>query len=70
MYQLTDLDGLDETNRLLLRELHADPRITMSALARKVGMSAPAVTERVQRMQRSGVIKTKGGPAGIATARP
>ena len=47
---------LDETNRLLLRELHADPRVTMSALARKVGMSAPAVTERVQRMQRAGVI--------------
>jgi Lrp/AsnC family leucine-responsive transcriptional regulator len=53
---VTDLDQLDETNRLLLRELHADPRITMSALARKVGMSAPAVTERVQRMQRAGVI--------------
>ena len=47
---------LDEINRLLLRELHTDPRITMSALARKVGMSAPAVTERVQRMQRAGVI--------------
>ncbi len=28
----------------------------MSALARKVGMSAPAVTERVQRMERTGVI--------------
>jgi len=53
---MSDLDLLDETNRLLLRELHADPRITMSALARKVGMSAPAVTERVQRMQRTGVI--------------
>ena len=53
---MSDLDQLDETNRLLLRELHADPRITMSALARKVGMSAPAVTERVQRMQRAGVI--------------
>jgi len=43
-------------NRLLLAQLHADPRITMSALARKVGMSAPAVTERVQRMERAGVI--------------
>ena len=51
-----DLDRLDDTNKLLLRELHADPRITMSALARKVGMSAPAVTERVQRLQRAGVI--------------
>ncbi len=28
----------------------------MSALARQVGMSAPAVTERVQRMERAGVI--------------
>ncbi len=28
----------------------------MSALARRVGMSAPAVTERVQRLERAGVI--------------
>jgi len=47
---------LDDVNRCLLRELHAEPRITMSALARRVGMSAPAVTERVQRMERTGVI--------------
>jgi Lrp/AsnC family leucine-responsive transcriptional regulator len=51
-----DLDLLDDINRRLLRELHADPRITMSGLARRVGMSAPAVTERVQRLQRAGVI--------------
>ncbi len=47
---------LDDINRRLLRELHGDPRMTMSALARRVGMSAPAVTERVQRMERAGVI--------------
>ncbi|HYS37531.1 MAG TPA: Lrp/AsnC family transcriptional regulator [Pseudonocardiaceae bacterium] len=47
---------LDDVNRRLLGELHADPRITMSALARRVGMSAPAVTERVQRLERAGVI--------------
>jgi Lrp/AsnC family transcriptional regulator, leucine-responsive regulatory protein len=29
----------------------------MSALARRVGMSSPAVTERVQRMERAGVIR-------------
>ncbi|MGH3495169.1 MAG: Lrp/AsnC family transcriptional regulator [Sciscionella sp.] len=55
-----DLNGqselMDAVNRELLAELHADPRITMSALARKVGMSSPAVTERVQRLQRAGVI--------------
>jgi Lrp/AsnC family leucine-responsive transcriptional regulator len=47
---------LDPTNRRLLAELHADPRISMSALGRRVGMSAPAVTERVQRMERAGII--------------
>lgn len=47
---------LDEVNRRLLTELHADPRITMSALARRVALSAPAVTERVQRLERAGVI--------------
>ncbi|KAK1186055.1 AsnC family transcriptional regulator [Streptomyces sp. NBS 14/10] len=32
----------------LLSELHGDPRLSMSDLARRVGMSAPAVTERGQ----------------------
>ncbi|HMG61513.1 MAG TPA: winged helix-turn-helix transcriptional regulator, partial [Streptosporangiaceae bacterium] len=46
----------DETDAALLRELQASPRISMSALARLVGMSAPAVTERLQRLERTGVI--------------
>lgn len=49
-------DLLDPVNRQLLGELAVDPRITMSALARRVGMSAPAVSERVQRLERAGVI--------------
>ena len=50
-------DGLlDEINRRLLAELSDEPRMAMSALARRVKMSAPAVTERVQRLQRTGVI--------------
>ena len=47
---------LDETNRRLLQELHADPRLSMSELARRVQMSASAVTERVQRLEEAGVI--------------
>jgi Lrp/AsnC family leucine-responsive transcriptional regulator len=47
---------LDDVNCRLLTELHRDPRITMSALARRVGMSPPAVTERVQRLERAGII--------------
>jgi Lrp/AsnC family leucine-responsive transcriptional regulator len=53
---VSTLTGLDETNRRLLAELNAEPRVSMSELARRVGMSAPAVTERVQRMERDGVI--------------
>jgi Lrp/AsnC family leucine-responsive transcriptional regulator len=47
---------LDEVNLRLLNELHDDSRLSMSELARRVGMSAPAVTERVQRLERTGVI--------------
>ena len=54
----TSKDGLlHDVNRRLLAELSSDPRIGMSALARRVNMSAPAVTERVQRLERAGVIK-------------
>ncbi|MEV0388144.1 Lrp/AsnC family transcriptional regulator [Nonomuraea sp. NPDC050643] len=51
-----DPGTIDGVNARLLTELHADPLLSMSELARRVGMSAPAVTERVQRLQRAGVI--------------
>ena len=47
---------LDQVNVRLLRELQVDPRLPMSALARRVRMSAPAVTERVKRLEDAGVI--------------
>jgi Lrp/AsnC family leucine-responsive transcriptional regulator len=47
---------LDEMNVRLLEHLQADPRMTMAELARRVSMSAPAVTERVQRLEEQGVI--------------
>jgi Lrp/AsnC family leucine-responsive transcriptional regulator len=50
-------DVLDAVNRRLLTELHGDPRMSMSALGRRVGMSAPAVTERVRAMERAGIIR-------------
>ncbi|TCO56755.1 Lrp/AsnC family transcriptional regulator [Actinocrispum wychmicini] len=52
----TDRNVLDSVNLRLLAELHEDARMSMSELARRVGMSAPAVTERVQRMEAAGVI--------------
>ncbi len=50
-------DLLDDVNVRLLRALQEDPRQSMSALARRVGMSAPAVTERVARLEQAGVIR-------------
>jgi Lrp/AsnC family leucine-responsive transcriptional regulator len=47
---------LDPINVRLLAELHGNARLSMSELARRVGMSAPAVTERVQRLEAAGVI--------------
>ncbi|MDE3133825.1 MAG: Lrp/AsnC family transcriptional regulator [Acidobacteriota bacterium] len=46
----------DDVNLALLRELQADPRIATSELARRIGMSAPAVRERIQRLEAAGVI--------------
>ncbi len=48
---------LDAINLRILRALADNPRMSMSALARQVGMSAPAVTDRVQRLEEAGVIR-------------
>src|SRR5258706_16480550 len=48
--------ALDAINRRLLAELRRDPRLTMAELGRRVGMSSPAVTERVRRLEDSGII--------------
>ena len=48
--------SLDEVNLRLLRELQQDPRLTMVELGRRIGMSSPAVTERVRRMEEAGII--------------
>lgn len=47
---------LDEINLRLLDELRAEGRIGIAELGRRVGMSAPAVAERVTRLERAGVI--------------
>lgn len=46
----------DPVNVQVLRALHDDPRIGMTALGRRVGLSPPAVTERVRRLTDAGVI--------------
>lgn len=50
------IELIDEVNVRLLGELESDPRLAISELARRVGMSAPAVRERIQRLEAAGVI--------------
>jgi Lrp/AsnC family transcriptional regulator, leucine-responsive regulatory protein len=47
---------LDPVNLRVLDELVSDGRIALAELGRRVGLSAPAVAERVQRLERAGVI--------------
>lgn len=51
---------IDRTDAAILRALWADARISHAALARRVGMSAPSVADRVRRLEDTGVIAGYG----------
>jgi Lrp/AsnC family leucine-responsive transcriptional regulator len=55
--QFADGAQLDTTNLRLLAELQADARLSLAELGRRVGLSSPAVAERVQRLEDDGVIR-------------
>jgi Lrp/AsnC family transcriptional regulator, leucine-responsive regulatory protein len=46
----------DDKNLALLRLLEKNPRAPVSQLARRVGMSSPAVKERILRLEESGIL--------------
>ena len=48
---------LDTTNRRLIEALQEDARMSLAALGRRVGLSAPAVGERLGRLEQAGVIR-------------
>jgi len=52
-----DRAKIDEVDMALLQELARDSRQSQRALARQINMSAPAVAERIARLERSGVIR-------------
>ncbi len=53
----TTTEALDHYDSRILAELQRDARISMSELGRRVHLSQPAVTERVRKLELSGVIK-------------
>jgi Lrp/AsnC family leucine-responsive transcriptional regulator len=53
----SEKSSLDKTDARILGALDADARLSMSALGRIVGMSAPSVADRVRRLETAGVIR-------------
>jgi Lrp/AsnC family transcriptional regulator, leucine-responsive regulatory protein len=49
-------NSIDGINIKLLRELRADARVSNAELGRRVGLSAPAVAERLARLEEAGAI--------------
>jgi len=50
------IDDVDATTRQILAELQREGRLPLAELGRRVGLSPPAVAERVSRLERDGVI--------------
>ena len=51
------IPALDQVDRCLLSELQSEGRATFAGLGRRVSLSAPAVAERVKRLETLGVIR-------------
>jgi Lrp/AsnC family transcriptional regulator, leucine-responsive regulatory protein len=49
---------LDDVGWRILLALQADARLSFSALGRRVGLSPPAVAERVRRLEEAGIIRS------------
>jgi DNA-binding Lrp family transcriptional regulator len=49
--------GFDQLDQAILEELQANSRISVADLARKIHLSAPAVHQRIKRLERAGVIQ-------------
>ncbi len=47
---------LDKKDRLIIKALQQDARQSLSALGKRIGLSQPAVSERVKKLEDAGVI--------------
>jgi Lrp/AsnC family leucine-responsive transcriptional regulator len=50
------MNGVDQLDEQILAALQSQGRLTMKALAEQVGLSSPAMIERVRRLEERGVI--------------
>lgn len=49
--------NLDATDHAILNELQQDARLTYAEIGRRVGLSSPAVQERVRKLEDAGIIE-------------
>ena len=49
---------MDKLNWAILEELQKNARVSFSEIGRKVGLTSPAVAERVRKMEDSGIISS------------
>ena len=49
-------EPLDELDRRIVAELQASPRLRVAEIGRRVGLSAPAVADRLRRLEDSGTL--------------
>ncbi len=59
-YLRSEDSRIDATDAAILRELCSDARIPRAELARRVGLSAPSVADRVRRLEDVGIITGYG----------
>jgi Lrp/AsnC family leucine-responsive transcriptional regulator len=54
--RLQAFEPLDDIDRRIVEELQADARVRIAELGRRVGLSPPAVAERLRRLEDSGAL--------------
>ncbi len=55
-YSPNSFEPLDDIDRRIVAELQAHARLRVAELSRRVGLSAPAIAERVRRLEDSGTL--------------
>ncbi|KQR50085.1 Lrp/AsnC family transcriptional regulator [Acidovorax sp. Leaf160] len=56
---------LDKKDRLILQALQADARQSLAGLGKRIGLSQPAMSERVRKLEAAGVIEGYGARVNL-----
>lgn len=56
---------LDKKDRLILEALQTDARQSLAALGKRIGLSQPAMSERVRKLEEAGVIEGYGARVNL-----